>query len=99
MKKALKVLGGSLAGAVVGAVATPGYMVSDIFAPITYPVLGAVGGASVAEGMNGNAVVGAVIGGAVGFASIPLAPLNFIQRPLTPLFFGIFGGVLASKKV
>jgi len=98
MKKFAKVALGALAGTVAGMVATPFYMVGDCLAPVSYPVMGAVGGACISESVDGNNFVGAAVGATVGFCCIPLAPWNFVQRiPLTPVAGAISGGIFAHN--
>lgn len=82
LKRLAIIAASATAGAIAGVISTPVYMASDVFAPATYPIGGAVLGGLIANVTMCDEAVGAVIGLAGGTAAIPLAPLNFISRPV-----------------
>lgn len=100
-------IGGAVAGFYGGMVLGTGMAVvgavSDLCAPISYPVRGALAGtifAIVFRGpkVNGNDILeGAFFGGLGGAAMIPLTPLNFVCQPLLPVIGSIVGAVALGK--
>ena len=111
--RALKVVGGSIGGALLGAVAAPlvtaANMMLDAAAPVTYPVMCAVGGASgAAIGAGPQAqepkvmAVCALIGGLAGVGMTPAAPVIMATRPfMTPVIViatgATAGGLLVAE--
>lgn len=96
-KKFLRGIAGGIAGFVTGVASVPFYVATDCLAAVAYPVAGAALGAGL--GLNSNhPVVGAVAGAAVGTASVPMAPLNALNRWwVMPLYFaGVGAGIGVS---
>ena len=99
IKRAAATVVGAAGGALMGMMVTPAYMVADVFAPVTYPVAGTVLGGLIANATMHNEIAGAVIGLAGGVVAIPIAPFNFITRPvLMPAAQAVTFGVIAYQQ-
>ena len=96
----MKTFLGSITGAILGSTTIPFTMIYDLCAPLTYPVAYSTLATSwsVVE-KNGplEHLAMAVGGGMVGALAIPLAPLNFISRPVIMPIIGAGVGAVVSN--
>ncbi len=91
-------LAGATVGFLYGTTLIPVGWALDLVAPVSFPLLSAVNGYAVTESKRA-----ALVGGVIGMAFIPLAPLDAITKPVTaPLGGAIMGGIIGfstSKRV
>ena len=83
------VFSGGVCGVVAGLIHAPVVAGLALTAPLSYPVLGA--GIGVACNEFSTPGQSALFGLGVGVCLIPIAPINFMMAPLTPVIHGVTG--------